>query len=696
MKENRRGRAHLAGKLALVIITICSAFAGAAFAQTNTAGGTVISNQAAATYSDGLQVYNALSNTVTVTVSQVSGLAITPDAGSNPSIVPGQPNVDFIFTVANTGNFADQVRFLANGASVSLSGPATMTNAVIDVDGSNTINAGDTNIFTNGADVLSASIAQGGSIRVIVRVNVNAGATTGQTVQVLLGDAASGSPTFDNQAADSSANEVRTISTSSVNGLREARGDISAAVTTDAQLRLTLTAPAGPVALGSNINYSLQATNPGANTATALTLGNGPLGFNSGIFIIAPIPVSTTLALGQTFPLGTLYSVSPLGTDPLQAVYTVTPPADLSTVTRIAFNTGSTLASGASTSSYSFQVTVSNNANASTPISEIADAFANNSLGATITDQSGDAVANAGDGNANFNEGSQPGNVDGDGIQQQTTLSGTGAVLNGPFLNHGATGPTNNNDDYTNRSTDAGIFVAPGGTTTQQDNVVFSNTVRNAGTLNDTFILTAPTVPAGFTVEISTNAGVTYTNVTSGGSASLLVLFNLTGNYLVRVTAPAGTPVLTGFDTVIRATSTATPGASNDTIDRLYTGFVRLDKSVTITNGTGVGGASDPVPGAVITYTISYTNITSSGGSGNSTISATSIVITEDGNAAPNNWGTTTQMVVNSASDSHPGGLPAVITGGTILTSSLVVDTVANMALAPGLSGTFTFQRTIN
>ncbi len=108
-----------------------------------------------------------------------------------------------------------------------------------------------------------------------------------------------------------------------------------------------------------------------------------------------------------------------------------------------------------------------------------------------------------------------------------------------------------------------------------------------------------------------------------------------------------------------------------------------------------MGGANDPVPGSVITYTINYTNITSAAGAGNGTLTATSIVITEDGNAAPNNWGTTTTMVTGSASDTHPGGTPAVVDGADVATSSLVVDTVSSMTLTAGQSGTFTFKRAI-
>ena len=116
----------------LVAALIALAFFGRVAAQT--AGGTVISNQASATYSDGTNSYSTVSNTVTVTVSNVSGIAITPDAGSNPTVVAGQTGVLYDFTVSNTGNFTDQVRFLASGASVRVVGPGAITRGVIDDD----------------------------------------------------------------------------------------------------------------------------------------------------------------------------------------------------------------------------------------------------------------------------------------------------------------------------------------------------------------------------------------------------------------------------------------------------------------------------------------------------------------------------------------------------------------------------------
>jgi hypothetical protein len=661
-----------------VVAIVCVPFATS---MAQTAGGTTISNQATATYSDGTNNYSTLSNTVTVTVSNVSGLAITPDAGSNPTVVAGQTGVLYNFTVSNTGNFTDQVRFLASGGSVRVAGPGTITRAVIDVDSSGTISAGDTDILTNGADVISANISQNGSVHVLVEVSVNSGATAGQGVQVLLGDAATGSPTYDNQAANSSTNEVRTVSTASVNGLREARGDITASVVNDTLLQLTLTAPAGPVNLGSDITYTWQVANTGLRDASGVTL-NG----STQVYMIAPIPARTVLKSGQSFPSGTLYTTSPLTTAPLSATWSSTAPSPLSNTVRVAFPVGATLAAGASSSSENMIVTVNTGIDASVKIDEIGDVFGKNSLSTTITDQSGDTTPNNGDSNADFNEGYTAGS--GHGVIQQTSLTQVGAVLVGPGGAASATGPTDQNDDYTNKSVNTGIAgVPPGGTTTASGQLVYVNTIQNTGNTSDTYTIDAPTAPAGFTVEVSTNGGGSYTTVSGGGSVSLAVAFGASANINVRITAPSGQTVLTGFDTIVRVTSTATPSAFNKTIDRLYTGFVRLDKGSSVSNGTGVGGATDPVPGAVITFTITYSNVSTSNGDANCVkLSASSIVITEDGLAAPNNWGTYT---TNSGTATDSGS-------GTVVTVSATKYTDTIATLAAGASATFTFKRAIN
>src|SRR5947209_6789008 len=112
--------------LALAALCLLSA---PALAQT-TSGGTQIQNRASATYSDGTNSYSVVSNTVTVTVANVAGLAITPDGGSIPTVVAGQTGVDFTFTVTNTSNFATQVRFPASGAAIVTSGSVTVTQEI--------------------------------------------------------------------------------------------------------------------------------------------------------------------------------------------------------------------------------------------------------------------------------------------------------------------------------------------------------------------------------------------------------------------------------------------------------------------------------------------------------------------------------------------------------------------------------------
>src|SRR2546430_15110205 len=274
MRTAMNNRKTLVNPVAIVRVLVAVAIACALSASTvaQTPGGTVISNQASASYSDGTNTYNTVSNTVTVTVSNVSGLAITPDAGSNPTVVAGQTAVLFNFTVTNTGNFTDRVHFVPGSAHLGGTASATITRTFIDLDGSGTINTGDTDITNATAD--SLDIAQNGSIHVLVEVSVGAGASAGQTVQAVLGDAGGGSP-FDNQPSNGSLNEVRTVSASSVNGLREAKGDIAVSVENDVRLVLTLTAPPGPVALGGDINYSAQLQNTGARSASGVSLTGG-------------------------------------------------------------------------------------------------------------------------------------------------------------------------------------------------------------------------------------------------------------------------------------------------------------------------------------------------------------------------------------------------------------------------------------
>lgn len=706
---------HTLTRTLVALLAIFCALLTPTFAQTS--GGTTISNRASASYKDSNNNdYSSVSNTVTVRVADVSGLRILPDDAVNSAVVPGATNAFFLFTVTNTGNFADQVRFLANGQSLNVTGPGTITAAVIDMDSSNTISTGDINIFSNAADVLHA-LAQNGTATIVVQATISAAASAGDTVQVFLGDAATGAAQgYDNQAPDNaatpSAHEVRTVASTSVNGVREARGDIRVTVQNDVQLRAVLNVPAGPVALGGNINYSMQVCNDGNRPAAAMTLGTF-----SGIYVVMPIPAGTTLSASNTFPAGTLYATtpaSPLTVAPEAATWSNTAPGTLSTVTRVAFNAGATLAGGG-TCSASFPLIVSiTTADATTPIYAVVDSFATNTIGTVLNDQSdapGVEATNRGDRNADFNEPRLTLDAinTGQGIRQPTSLQQVGNVLIGPAGQPGATGPANdNNTDFTNRSVTTGINNIPPCTgppnaacsTDAPGFVVFTNTVRNNGNATDTITLTAPTVPLGFTVGVGLSPTGPFTTLSGGGSFALAPLARNTNvDVYVRVEAPAVRAILTGFESIIQAASGNTPTSTNLTIDRLYTGFVRLDKSVTVVDASD--NPSPIVPGAIIVYQITYTNIMTVPpvGSNSSALTATSLVITEDGvesSTNTNNWAAfTTQVMSPAPAVSTPGG---TVTDGADNPVSATSNSLKGKvpSLAPGETGTFRFRRLIN
>jgi hypothetical protein len=161
----------------------------------------------------------------------------------------------------------------------------------------------------------------------------------------------------------------------------------------------------------------------------------------------------------------------------------------------------------------------------------------------------------------------------------------------------------------------------------------------------------------------------------------------------------AAQAILNGFATIIQAASGNTPASTNQTIDRLYTGFVRLDKSVTVVDASDNPSAT--IPGAIIVYQITYTNVMTVPpvGSNSSALTATSLVITEDGVPSPsntNNWATFTTQVTSPA--------PVVSTAGGTVTDGAgnPVTSITNVlkgnvpSLAPGETGTFRFRRLIN
>ncbi|MDM9581446.1 hypothetical protein [Nostoc sp. GT001] len=334
------------------------------------------------------------------------------------------------------------------------------------------------------------------------------------------------------------------------------------------------------------------------------------------------------------------------------------------------------------------------------------------------------------------------------------------ALLNGPQNAPDATGPSGlTNDDFTNKSSLVPAGTAPGSTLDPQS-VGFTNTIKNSGT--DSGVLKIEPTPPAIPGDLPNNTKVTITY----GSQSAVYTYNngafttpgaaitipnvapgASINYGVEVDLPPGTQLSTdinrGFPVPITASidnyTTDTNGdgikdtgndnifdSSNITIDRVYTGFLKLLKVSRVLQGTGpVIQGNDgtlsidpkkPAPGNIIEYQIQYTNISDpQSGTGNVILNANNVVITEDGTQSPNNWALDndasgqidTSNIVGSAKDSGTAtiqffsGNPATSsgidqTGFTANTDvTKYVDTVTG-TIAPGIQRTFTFQRKVN
>jgi hypothetical protein len=340
-------------------------------------------------------------------------------------------------------------------------------------------------------------------------------------------------------------------------------------------------------------------------------------------------------------------------------------------------------------------------------------------------------------------------------------------VLNGPDRTPDAIGPTSNNDDFTNKSSFVPPTQAPG-STLDPSGVAFTNTVQNSGTDPNSISLvpTAPDnpadLPAGtlvtvtygsesksyvwdgdeFLYDVDRNPSTTNDQSAIDATSEYITVPNVAPgtnvNYGVEVNLPANTPLSTdidkGFPVPVTAfVDDATAGLDpadtepqNTTIDRVYTGFLKLVKESRVLPGTGpaVQGndgtfSSDPkkpAPGNIIEYRITYKNISEAqAGTGNILLKADKVVITEDGTAGGNNWALDndtngqidTSNIVGTAKDSGAAtinfynGDPATNssidqTGTTVDTDvTKYVDTVTGN-VAPGESRTFTFQRKVN
>jgi hypothetical protein len=303
------------------------------------------------------------------------------------------------------------------------------------------------------------------------------------------------------------------------------------------------------------------------------------------------------------------------------------------------------------------------------------------------------------------------------------------ALKNGPREQPTAVGATNDNDDFTNKSTPIGNLN--GATTLPL--VTFTNTVLNSSDLarnikilpqvavasdlpNGTIVTLLDPADANLTAAFSYQNGV-FTPVASSPATLVLksVAASATKNYTVQVSLPSGTAAVKGFPVKLLAFIDTnddnipdTTEAKNATIDRTYTGFIEvlkesrvLDSNKTpLTDAKGVfSETAKPVQAEqYIEYRITYTNISIPAvGTGNKPISATNFTITEDGNTSPNNWGGLTTNDPSSAV-STAGTITYSKTSGAGTATDLDIVKYQNILtkpIEPGQNGTFTFRRKV-
>jgi len=130
--------------------------------------GTVISNRAEATYEDNSGAgFTTVSETVTVTIAAVAGVAVTPDETAPSNTIAPHDQVTRLFRVCNTGNNPDTFTMTALEATA----PVTLAGLYFDSDNSGDLSNADAPIHLN--ETASPVIAPGVCFGVLATLNTN-------------------------------------------------------------------------------------------------------------------------------------------------------------------------------------------------------------------------------------------------------------------------------------------------------------------------------------------------------------------------------------------------------------------------------------------------------------------------------------------------------------------------------------------
>src|SRR5215207_5707373 len=156
---------------ALLLLAALAAGGRAAAARDGGVGaGVVISNRAEATYADESgQEFLTVSPTISVTVSTVAAVTVTPDETEASANVSPNERVTRLFRVCNTGNTPDFYTITA----AETSAPAALVSLHFDLDGSGALDPNDRPVTLD--STMSPRLARGQCVGVLAVLDVGAG-----------------------------------------------------------------------------------------------------------------------------------------------------------------------------------------------------------------------------------------------------------------------------------------------------------------------------------------------------------------------------------------------------------------------------------------------------------------------------------------------------------------------------------------
>jgi uncharacterized repeat protein (TIGR01451 family) len=287
-----------------------------------TPSGTVVGNQASATYSDTVgNQFTAQSNLFTITVSQVAGLSLTP-ASQSRSGAPAN-EVQFPHTVTNPGNGTDTYNLTTvTGGTVTLNS----ITIIRDDNGDGTANPGE-------PAITSVTLNMNASQMVVVRGTVPSSAGSGTNGTITL------------------------TATSTLTATTTASSVDTANVVTAAIISLAKSVSALTVNPNGTLDYTINYTNIGVASTSGVSVTIDGAATTTRHVVRDLIPANTTFVsaasfLGTPTPVGgeKVYHVTGAGTH----VYVTAQPGSFDAVAYL-FTTALT---GGQSGAFSFRVTV--------------------------------------------------------------------------------------------------------------------------------------------------------------------------------------------------------------------------------------------------------------------------------------------------------------------------------------------------